>query len=417
MFIQIHALQSFPPGNLNRDDRGHPKSALFGGVTRGRISSQCMKRRMRKSDAFETLQNGIGVRTRRLPALVGESLVAASLPGMSADLIKRIEARIASAFKKDTGAEAVPDESDEATQTGQLVFFPRKFAERIAAAVEALFTSDKAQLEKWIGGAKKKGKDAKEAEAVDDKADKISPLNKTISDASKLISIDIGMFGRMTTSELVEDIEAACQVAHALSTHEVRIESDYFTTMDDLSTGPGAGFVGGGDTSTYFNSAVYYRYINLDLRQLSRTVKLDGTGDEGARMSQAQLADAACALLNAMVYAGPTAKQNSFAAHSVPELLIVQISERRVPLSYANAFLLPVPLAGDTSLMARSAERLRDHVDQVASRFEPTDLRRLVLAVGAAAGDFTGAKSVGRYEELEDALRREISAIAVAGVS
>lgn len=412
MFIQIHALQSFPPGNLNRDDRGLPKSALFGGVTRGRISSQCLKRRMRQSDAFAELQNGVAIRTRRLPALVGDVLRARAAAGLDEATIARIEARIASAFKKEAGTEA-PEDAGDGVQTGQLVFFPRRFVESIADLVGEAFAKDRDGLHAWLAPGEAKGKATKGAAKTDGdktgkKADREHPLDAAIRDASRLVTIDIAMFGRMTTSELVEDVEAACQVAHSISTHEVRIERDYFTTMDDLSTGSGAGFVGGGDQGTYFNSAVYYRYLNLDLRQLHRNVRIDGRANGGDMLSDKELADAASALLNAVVHAGPTAKQNTFAAHSVPEVLVCEISDRRQPISYANAFLEAVELDGEGSLMARSAERLRSYVSEVASRFEPAGLRRLVLAVGDGKGELEGAKHFERYSDFERAFRDQI---------
>jgi CRISPR system Cascade subunit CasC len=413
MFIQIHAIQSFPPGNLNRDDQGLPKSALFGGVTRGRISSQCMKRHMRRSKAFAALQDGVGQRTRSLPALVGNALKSRGVPNLDAAMIARIEARIAAAFKKDSGGDTA-EHGGEAIQTGQLVFFPQRYVDDIAALLGEAGIS---KLSAWLGEGDGKEKGPKKGAKVPDEA--VKKLDADIRAASQFITIDIGMFGRMTTSELVEDVEAACQVAHAISTHEVRIERDYFTAMDDLATAKGAGYIGSGDNSIYFNSAVYYRYVNLDLDQLRRNVKVAGARRESGMLSDRELADAACALLNAVVYAGPTAKQNGFAAHSVPEFLICEVSARRQPISYANAFLEAVELEGNGSVMSRSASRLRRYVAEVAVRFQPADLRRFVLAAGDAVGPeseaLVGATVLDRYDDLEGAVRLGISDGAGAG--
>lgn len=411
MFIQIHALQSFPPGNLNRDDRGQPKSALFGGVTRGRISSQCFKRRMRESVAFGELQRGVGIRTRQLPALVGKALRAKGIAGLDDEKITEIELKIAAAFKKE-GA-AAEDAGTEGVQTGQLVFFPMSFVGRIADLLADAASGKDGGLADWLqAGAKKDKKEKKPAKGAEpeggDKKPKGHPIDLAIKDASRLITVDIGMFGRMTTSDLVEDVEAACQVAHAISTHEVRIERDYFTAMDDLSRDKGAGFVSNGDSSTFFNSAVYYRYLNLDLHQLRRSVRVDGEKSSAVMLSDAELADAACALLHAVVHAGPTAKQNNFAAHSVPELLVCEIGGRRQPLSYANAFLEAIALHGEGSLMARSAARLRTYVSDVAAKFEPAGLSRISLAAGDAQGALAGAQMVERYADLEQSMRNAI---------
>lgn len=421
MFIQIHALQSFPPGNLNRDDQGHPKSALFGGVTRGRISSQCMKRHMRQSEAFAALKNGVAYRTRRLPMLVGEALKSRGVIGLDAAATTRIEARIAAAFKKEAG-DAAGEAAEDGIQTGQLVFFPQRFVDDIATLFADAAKKDIDALTAWLDGGTKKDKAPKKGakpEGEVKKPEKTSELEAAIREASQLITIDIGMFGRMTTSELVEDVEAACQVAHAISTHEVRIERDYFTAMDDLATAKGAGYIGSGDNSTYFNSAVYYRYLNLDLAQLRRNIRIAGTKGTTGILSDAEVADAACALLNAVVHAGPTAKQNNFAAHSVPEFLICEVSARRQPLSYANAFLEAVDLDGDGSLMSRSAARLRRYVKDVAVRFEPTDLRRFALALGDAACPkddmLAGTTMLERYADLERVMRDGVAGGVGAG--
>jgi CRISPR system Cascade subunit CasC len=414
MFIQIHALQSFPPGNLNRDDQGHPKSALFGGVTRGRISSQCMKRHMRRSESFAALQNGVAFRTRRLPMLVGEALKASGAAEFDEAMITRIEAKIASAFKKESG-DAAAEGSEDGIQTGQLVYFPQRFVDDIASLITQTAKADSSALTTWLdGGAKKEKAPKKSAKAEGDgnKPEKANAIDAAIRAASRLITVDIAMFGRMTTSDLVDDVEAACQVAHAISTHEVRIERDFFTAMDDLATSKGAGFMGGGDGANFFNSAVYYRYMNLDVAHMRRNVGVAGAGQTEGVLSAAEAANAACALLHALVHAGPTAKQNNFAAHSVPEFLICEISSRRQPLSYANAFLEAVDLGGDGSLMSRSAARLRRYVAEVATRFEPADIQRFALALGDAAcpkdETLVGARMTDRYADLEGALREAL---------
>jgi len=203
----------------------------------------------------------------------------------------------------------------------------------------------------------------------------------------------------MTTSDLVVNVEAACQVAHAISTHEAFIESDWFTAMDDKKAEfastqtelAGAGFIGSGESETFFDSAVYYKYLNLDVDALKK--HLSWQNDEAAR--------AAAALVRAAASANPTGKQNSFAAHGVPELILVELSRAKSPISYANAFLKAVE---GPDLMAESAKALSTYVDTVAKAFSPADMRRLLLAVGSAAIEIGGSTRADTLDALADSV-------------
>lgn len=375
MFVQIHILQSMPPGNLNRDDTGQPKKCIFGGVTRGRISSQCLKRNMRLSDIFRDAFGGTTAnRTKYLPRLVGDALV-----GIPADEIEGVKAGIAAQFKKEAKGDDGDAKDEEATGvdvTPQLVFFPPPFAKKVADLVVALRKKHPKAYAKLIG---RKEKRSKEEEKEVDAA--IAAFRDEAFHAKEAMSVDVGLFGRMTTSDLVADVEAACQVAHALSTHETLTEGDYFTAMDDRQgdfiksqvDGKGAAFLGSGDTVTFYNSAVYYKYLNVDTDALTEHLGHD---------SENQARRAAAVLIQAAALATPTGKQNSFAAHSVPELILVEVSEKKQPISYANAFLEAV--SGD-DLMRESAEALSAYCGSIAAAFAPADTQRFLLAVGNAA--------------------------------
>ena len=39
LYVDFHVLQTVPPSCINRDDTGSPKTAIYGGVTRARVSS------------------------------------------------------------------------------------------------------------------------------------------------------------------------------------------------------------------------------------------------------------------------------------------------------------------------------------------------------------------------------------------
>ena len=131
MLIQIHILQNYSPANLNRDDTGSPKDAMFGGFLRGRISSQCLKRSIRKSatleDAFKA-KGLLGIRTKRLPGLIEDELKAL---GVDTKTIQAIVERVPEIGKK-AEKKGEGDEEDESTteesgaiskaETRQLIF-------------------------------------------------------------------------------------------------------------------------------------------------------------------------------------------------------------------------------------------------------------------------------------------------------
>ena len=401
MFVQIHILQSLPPGNVNRDDTGQPKKCTFGGVTRGRISSQCLKRNIRLSKMFEsTFGEKLAKRTKFLPTLVGEELK--DMKGFPADDIEGVMKGVAGLFKKESKTEG--DSKDEDTGiTPQLVFIPPPFAKKIAQLVSELREKSSKAYEQFIGKAKKGKKDD-----ADVKKD-IDAFVAEAFEARESLSIDVGLFGRMTTSNLVKDVEAACQVAHAISTHEALVQGDYFTAMDDAQNDylttqldkKGAAFLGSGDTVTFFNSAVYYKYLNVDVDALLETL-----GHEHAE----QAVKAVGMLIKAAALATPTGKQNSFAAHSAPELILVEVSGTKQPISLANAFLEPVT---GNNLMASSVEALVDYHNDFAVAYETGDTQRYVLAVGKsskeAASKINDAQDVKNIDALVDSVQDSVS--------
>jgi CRISPR system Cascade subunit CasC len=416
-------LQSMPPGNPNRDETGQPKKCIFGRVTRARISSQCLKRNIRTSFG-SVFGDAMAVRTTCLPGMVAGELRKIN-PDISEEDLDRIKARLGKEFRakdkastqpaeegggkgegeKEEADRTVASQSDDLDHTGQLVFFPPPFAKDIAELISAFMRDNPDAYGEWVGagpeqskkltnGEKKKlTKEEKSKLKAREKAisDRINKFQGDVSERSKSLTVDIGMFGRMTTSDLLVNVEGSCQVAHAISTHEAIIESDYFTAMDDMKTGPGAGFIGSADKRTFFDSAVYYKYLNLDVDALKKHLPWDND----------KAGHAAGALLEAAVRANPTGKQNSFANHGAHEVILVEISKGKFPISYANAFLKPVEGA---DLMAESAKALAGYVHAVAKAFSPADTRRLLLAVASGSIDIEGAKRIESLDSLVDAV-------------
>jgi len=373
MLIQIHILQNYAPANLNRDDTGSPKDAYFGGYRRGRISSQCLKRSIRKSVAFvDAFKNSglLGVKTKGLPDLIGEQLDELKVDD---DTKKAILARVPEigkeSKKKGEEAEAAEKEAEveEKSATRQLIFIGtnelRPLAEKLLAEFLRLGPTD------W-------------------KKAKIGDITKALG-SSLPRSVDIALFGRMTTSAAFEDVQAAAQVAHAISTNALTQEFDYYTAVDDISGESGAGMIG----DIEFNSSTYYKYLNVYWEEL---VKNLGGDVEVARQ-------AVLALVEAAATAQPTGKQNSFAAFNLPDLVLVEVTQKNLPVSYANAFIKPVRASGDQSVLDVSVEKLGDYLQQVTTTFNLIGKRAFAATQPYSLPDAEAKPSLGDLKKWVDA--------------
>lgn len=335
MLYEIHMLKNYPPTNLNRDDTGAPKTCLFGGVMRGRVSSQCLKRSWRTAPSFraEIGDEHLGIRTRKLPALVAEKLVEM---GVSQEYADAIQPRLTGFGNKEG------KETKDGNATAQVIFYAK---DDITAVAEAV----KAQLDQC-----KSVKDVQKLKAKD--------LQAAVSGAEvRPVTLDIALFGRMVTSDAFRDVEASMQVAHAISTNKVSVESDYFTAMDDMLSGSsmdemGAAMIGDVD----FNASCYYVYASVDTDALAENLKYADDPEEIVRK-------AIPALLRAMAFTDPSGKQNSFAGHVLPSVVMVECKEQKIPTSMVNAFVEPVGKGGD--LVKQSAEKLAAEVDMTARNF------------------------------------------------
>ncbi|MCU0514133.1 MAG: type I-E CRISPR-associated protein Cas7/Cse4/CasC [Anaerolineae bacterium] len=301
MLIEVHAIQSFGPTNLNRDDTGNPKEALFGGVRRARISSQAAKRALRVSPIFEReVAVPTGRRTKLLIGRLEDILAGEGIPADQAS---------AAAAATITAVFASPDKKD-AKKTNVLVFI----------------SDDEMQLlADYALSAVRDGK------PLDEKALK-NDLTRRLK--GRRLAPDIALFGRMLADNPSVSVEAACQVAHALSTHEVNTEFDYFTAVDDLQPGEesGAGMLG----LVAFNSATYYRCARLDHEQLVANLGDDG---ELARRTIA-------GFLKAFALVVPSGKQNSFVNQHAPDFLLAVVRPDHDGQSLDNAFERPVRARG-----------------------------------------------------------------------
>lgn len=385
MIIELHLLQSFPVSNLNRDDIGQPKTATFGAVTRGRISSQSLKRAARGLfNQYGLSDHETGVRTKRLLDNAAKLLV---------ERHGRDAAR--SQVVAGAGLEALGFGIDAQTRLTQyLLFVGRSASELLADFCEREWDRlEKAAAQKATD--KKQNGDFYEPENGA-KSKKIKPDKATLAEAQRILDAqkvaDIALFGRMIADNKDFNVEAASQVAHALSTHAVANEFDYYTAVDDLKPQDesGAEMIGTVD----FNSACYYRYANLDLNQL--TNNLGGDVDLAARTAQAWL--------YALVHAVPTGKQNSMAARTMPDTLI-GITRETGAWNLANAFLKPVT---GPDLMALSTQRLIEHLGQLRNFYGGKDLS---VTAASVTGTLPGIDETERATTLEEFNNRVLASL------
>ena len=310
-FVQMHILTAYPPSNPNRDDLGRPKTAIIGGVSRMRISSQSLKRAIRTDDAFRSALTGnIGERTQRMGDKVRSHLLE---QGASEDKALEIARNIAVLFGKIKG-----EKDANPAYTEQLAFISPE--ERTAAfdLAEKALSGETLPKEKEL---------AKQVLSTADGA------------------VDIAMFGRMLADNPDFNRDAAVQVAHAFTTSRVDIEDDYYTAVDDLKTpeeDAGAGFIG----EAGFGAGVFYLYICVNRELLLKN--LSGDTDLAGR--------ALSALVRAAATASPSGKKNSFANHVRAEYLLLESGDSQ-PRSLASAFTKPV---GSGDQLAESVKVLKN---------------------------------------------------------
>ena len=283
--IELHILQSFPVSCLNRDDVGAPKSAVFGGVNRARLSSQCLKRAIRLQARELADGNGFaGIRSRLLL-----EPFAAALKGHGLD-DKQAAAKaqeIITVFSK-------PDAKKPEQVTTAVYLSPGEM-DQIATAV-----------------------------AEGEKPD------KACKKASRLDAADIALFGRMVANDATLNVEGAAMFGHALSVHKADPDIDFFSAVDDRKAGAedaGAGMIG----TLEFTSAVYYRYAAVNLDLLADLAHLGG-------LCQGQRRGVMNAFIRATLTAVPAARKNSMNAHTVPSYVIGSFKEKGQPVQLVNAF-------------------------------------------------------------------------------
>jgi CRISPR system Cascade subunit CasC len=359
MKIELHILQNFAPSCLNRDDTNSPKECEFGGCRRARISSQCVKRAIRWAPVFaEKTAAEPSKRTRLLKENLAKRLEKRKLgqpEQIGRVLGEAIPALLTKLDKKgltDVGIYLGP---------GEIAAFEQQLADR------------------WPDLAGDKPK-----EALGEAHKELSKLFKDGVTSAP----DVALYGRMLASKagVKIHVDAACQVAHAISTHKVGVEFDFFTAVDDLQPkeDPGAGMMG----TVELNSACYYRYANIDLEQLKSNLG----DDEGLARKTVE------AFLRAAVAAIPTGKQNSMAAQNPPSFVFGVVRDNGL-WSLANAFVDPVRAGKDGDLVDSSVARLESYWERLVEVYGDSGIREK-CAVGLNSRKPTVLPRAKNFEEL-----------------
>lgn len=321
LYVDLHVLQTVPPSCVNRDDTGSPKTAIYGGVRRARVSSQAWKHSIRKMFREELLDpNQVGARTKKVLQILEEEISQITSEPETEKLAKKaMEYAGLSLSKKGDDMDAM--------------FFLSHSQAKALAKLIVEGSSDK--------------------KAYHDALDN-SP------------SIDMALFGRMVASDASLNYDASVQVAHSISTHRVQNEYDYFTAVDDRAPEDktGAGHLG----TVEYNSSTLYRYSTINLLELAGYL-----GKEDA-------VKAVQAFTEAFIRSMPTGKQNTFANRTLPDAVYVTVRSDQ-PVNLCGAFEQAVP-SSDSGYVEASKQRLASYAKQVYMDFTGEPQRAFTVGKG-----------------------------------
>jgi CRISPR system Cascade subunit CasC len=359
--VELHLLQSFPPSCVNRDGNNSPKDCTFGESRRARISSQCLKRAIRQADSFaETVGEAIADRSKQMrdkkivPYLLGKGLSQHDAERLADDFRSKL---------------AKNDKKDHLTSVG-LYFGDAE----LFALLDAFREGDSKWKEK---GARK--------------------------------SADVALFGRMLAEATDLGVDAAAQVAHAISTHKLSQEMDYWTAADDLKDraegeDAGAGMLG----TAEFNASVFYRYVCINIGQLGDN--LDERNDKGEWLDGATMTRKTIeGFLLASYDAIPTGKLNGHAHFTPPIFALAVVRRRGMPLNLVNAFLDPVRGKSGNGFGTASANAMLEHLKRMRAMVPVDDASYYTAhALPEEPVSANGVKSVSGYRALVEKVMETI---------
>lgn len=373
LVIDVHALQTLPPSLINRDDTGAPKSAVFGGVPRQRVSSQSWKRAIRAYFENNVDPDSVGDRSKRLPEKIAKlvedhegwdderAIKQVSDLFKTAGISTEVDSKRIKELEK-SDAEDKEELLKEARypRTKYLIFLSPQQIERAAREIVA------------ADGEKIKKADAKE-----------------ILDTQH--SVDMAMFGRMIADDPAFNVDAAVQVAHALGIHDSAPEFDYYTAVDDLAEDgeeTGAGMIG----TVQMMSSTLYRFATVNVAGLTKNLD----SEENAKQAAIQFVDA-------FIKSMPTGKINTFANHTLPELVYVTVRDTR-PVSLVTAFEEPVRATDNKNLRIAGAEALAKEEKEFEENYGLKPQAAFVVGVSEAREPFAEIAETVTLPELAERL-------------
>lgn len=351
MFFELHILQNFAPSNLNRDDSNAPKDCYFGGFRRARISSQCIKRSIRNhtsfKEAIEKAGGDVGIRTKRIIKELTDAIKEKGMTEMES-------ATAAENVLKGIGIGITEEQKSE-----YLLYIGKDEIKELVKIVTASDNWEDIKTPKTVElvdrkGKKKSSKDIKKELKGLFPEKLVRQLTKVISKDRKnarSYAADIALFGRMLADDKNMNVDAACQVAHAISTNEVEMKMDFYTAVDDLlpEEESGSDMMG----MVEYNSSCYYRYAQINMDILKRNL---GHNND---LTNATV----IGFLKAAIQAIPTGMQNSTAAHNQPSYIRAVLRSKGAPWSLANSFIHPVKPGRKEGedLIVKSVLKLEEH--------------------------------------------------------
>ncbi|MDR1603969.1 MAG: type I-E CRISPR-associated protein Cas7/Cse4/CasC [Gracilibacteraceae bacterium] len=380
LFLDVHILQTVPPSCVNRDDTGSPKTAVYGGVKRARVSSQAWKRVTR-----EAFRKG-----------VEEGILDENYFGY---LTKRKEELVASYITRDIDKVVAAQDILKAATAGTdaLFFLSPAQAKALAALVDAGNFDINDAKEEPAKAEKKKLTKAEQKKL--DQAEDTSKKEAAEAALKSAPSVDIALFGRMVANNSKLNVDASCQVAHAISTHKVENEYDYFTAKEDFpeedKTDAGAAHIG----TSEFNSSTLYRYATIALHDFEKQLG----GEEGT----ITLADATKAFLQAFIRSMPKGSINSYANYTSPNYVMITLRSD-TPVNLVGAFEKPVKASReDGGYMANSIVALKDKETKVYDNWYKAPDKDKKFVVCEDGKDGEGGKD-GSLDEVIDKIGEAI---------
>lgn len=401
-FLQLHTLTSYPATLLNRDDAGLAKRLPFGGETRLRVSSQCLKRHWRRSEsehalgqiAYNESTAPLTVRSRLTfhreifqPLVdkegVSEERAAAVTEALIDALLGKSKGRAAKAAKENDDEEKAKAYED-ALETGQVTVLGRPEVEWLQrTAHEILAANEKPQ---------------DIAKAVKEHFKKEAKKNLAELRDQLGMGLDAALFGRMVTSDILARYDAAVHVAHAFTVHAAEVEPDYFSAVDDIVQEEGE--LGSGHINTMeLTSGLYYSYVVVDVPLLVSNLTGCARAD-WTEVDRALAAEVVRRLVHLVATTTPGAKLGSTAPYSVAQMMLVEAGSE-APRTLANAFAEPVRSSGQ--IVSDTYERLAAHLADLDQAYGVPSDGRQALALGPkdklgnAVGGFTNLADLAAW--------------------